>query len=917
MLIKKTAAKISLTGLLLFCVFAFTRHPADGIVDKTAASLNTWMGERPQEKVYLHTDKPYYALGDTIWFKAYVTVGSRHQLSGLSGALYVDLVNEKDIIRETLKLPLTAGMSIGDFILSDTLKEGNYRIRAYTQWMRNAGPDYYFDRTFAVGNPGSEEVIAKVTYQYKTTAGKPVVTALLNYTDASGLPLTDKEVRYEIMANHESIASEKAKTDASGNITINMINDQASNLKGAYIRTTIVTEKKKKIEKSFPIKAALSQSDVQFFPESGELVNGLTSRVAFKAVGVDGTGVNIKGSITDNQDQEVAQLESMHAGMGTFNLKPEVGKTYKARIKYPDGSETIINLPRAADEGYVLAVYQTAGDSLLVRINASAKSVNQTVNLIAQTGGETIYATPIKITQIQTSVWLKKTNFPSGIAQFTLFDNQGKPINERIAFLKNPDQMQLKIGTARPAYKTREKVELQLEAKDQKGKAVAGSFSVAVIDESKVPIDETLESTIFSNILLTSDLKGYIEKPNYYFATESESVNKALDNLMLTQGYRRFTWKEVLSGKPGEPKFKAEKLATEISGKVLSLGGKPLPNAKVTLMSLKAGILRDTTTDAQGRFRFDKLVLSDSLTFSVQARTVKNKKRLEVVLDRVPDQILTPNNNIGDINTDIAESTKDYLANTKKEYELLERTGKLNRVQRLREILIKGKRKEDPYSGNIRIPSGSVDQTFVIKNPELCANLAVCLQGRLAGVFFMPGRGSDCSVMNWPWTLNKNAIRTVLVPMQIIVDGRRITDCVEVADIFDDNGLNPADIVRIEVVRSSIALTQFLGGPSIFIYTKRGWVYKRYNPSMTNISPKGFNNARAFYSPRYDASNTATQIPDFRSTIYWNPNVITAADGKVKFDFFNADDPGNYRVVVEGVNAAGELGRQVYRYKVE
>ncbi|MGY3055745.1 hypothetical protein ACVWYG_003966, partial [Pedobacter sp. UYEF25] len=771
------------------------------------------------------------------------------------------------------------------------------------------------DRTFAVGNPGSEEVIAKVTYQYKTTAGKPVVTALLNYTDAGGLPLTDKEVRYEIMANHEAIASEKAKTDASGNVTINMINDQTSNLKGAYIRTTIVTEKKKKIEKSFPIKAALSQSDVQFFPESGDLVNGLTSRVAFKAVGVDGTGVNIKGSITDNQDQEVAQLESMHAGMGTFNLKPEAGKTYKARIKYPDGSETIINLPKAADEGYVLAVYQTEGDSLLVRINASTKSLNQTVNLIAQTGGETIYASPVKISRPITSLWLKKANFPSGIAQFTLFDNQGQPINERIAFLKNRDQMQLKIGTAKPTYKTREKVEIQLDAKDQKGKAVAGSFSVSVIDESKVPIDETLESTIFSNILLTSDLKGYIEKPNYYFATESEVVNKALDNLMLTQGYRRFTWKEVLSGKPGEPIFKAEKLSTEIAGKVLSLSGKPFPNAKVTLMSLKAGIVRDTTTNAQGRFRFDKLVLSDSLKFSVQARTAKNGKNVEIVLDKVPAQILTPNKNIGDINTDIAESTKEYLANTKKEFAILERTGKLNRVQQLREVLIKGTKKENQYSmqGSIRIPSVSVDQTYIIPSPELCANLGVCLQGMLAGVVFQPAKDLACTVINWPWA----RVQGGLVPMQVILDGRRITDCIEVSEIFDNNVIDPTDIVKIEVVRSSIAMTRFLGGPSILIFTKRGWVRKKYDPSMANISPKGFNNTRAFYSPRYDVPETATQMPDFRSTIYWNPNVITSSDGSVKFDFFNADDPGNYSVVVEGINAAGELGRQVYRYKVE
>ncbi|MGV8879589.1 MAG: carboxypeptidase regulatory-like domain-containing protein [Sphingobacteriaceae bacterium] len=904
--------------LLVFfvCLIFSSFHTQDDLIDKIASSLSSWTGERPQEKVYLHMDKPYYALGDTIWFKAYVTVGSRHQLSGLSGALYVDLVNETDAIQETLKLPLTAGMSIGDFTLSDTLKEGNYRIRAYTRWMRNAGADYFFDRTFAVGNPGSEEVTGKVSYDYKTTAGKPVVTALLNYTDASGLPLVNKDLRYEIMANHEAVASEKAKTDASGNISITIQNDQTANLKGAYIQTTIETEKKKKVSKRFPIKAALSQSDVQFFPESGELVNGLASRVAFKAVGVDGTAVNIKGTITDNQDQEVSKLESTHAGMGTFNLKPEAGKTYKVKIMYPDGSETNLNLPKAVEEGYVLAVYQPEGDSLLVRINASAKAVNQTVNLLAQTGGEIIYATPIKITQIQTSVWLRKKNFPSGIAQFTLFDSQGQPVNERIAFIKNSDQMQLKISTGKPANKTREKVELELEAKDQNGKAVAGSFSVAVIDESKVPVDETAESTIFSNILLTSDLKGYIEKPNYYFTSETEQKNKALDNLMLTQGYRRFTWKDVLSGKPGEPVFKAEKLGTEISGKVLSLNGKPLPNGKVTLMSLKAGIVRDTITDAQGRFSFDKLVLYDSLKFSVQARTAKNGKQVEVVLDKVPAQILTPNNNIGDINTNIADTIKSYLANNKKEFEILERTGKLNRVQRLKEVVIKGKRPEDNYAtqGMFRIPEGHSDLTYIIPNPELCANLGICLQGRLGQVVFQALIGEYCSVTNWPHTYEPGK---GLVPMQVILDGRRITNCVEVSEIFDQNVIDPTDIVKIEVVRSSLALKAMLGGPSLMIYTKRGMVRKKYDPSITNVTPKGFNNARAFYSPRYDSPQAGIPLPDFRSTVYWNPNIITAADGKTKFDFFNADDPGNYKVIVEGINAAGELGRQVYRYKVE
>ncbi|MHB1177115.1 MAG: carboxypeptidase-like regulatory domain-containing protein [Daejeonella sp.] len=913
--------------LLPFLAFPSFITTSDDPLDKIAALLSNWTSKLPQEKVYLHLDKPYYAVGDTIWFKAYVTIGSRHQLSAMSGALYADLINERDSVEKTIKLPVTAGTAMGDFTLSDILKEGNYRIRAYTQWMRNAGEDYYFDRTFSVGNAFSYEVVAKVDYQYKTVGDKPVVIALLNYTDEEGKPLAGKEVKYEIKASQKVAGSEKGKTDARGNISIDIINDQQSDLKGAYIRTSIQTEGKKKVSKSFPIKAALSQSDVQFFPESGNLVNGISSRLAFKAVGIDGTGVAIKGTITDNTNQEVVSFESRHAGMGTFNLKPEAGKTYNAKITYPDGSGTTLSLPKAEDDGYVLAVYINPDeDSLLVRVNASAKQYQtpQSISLVAQSGGEMIYASQIKIIKPVTSVWIPKKDFPTGIAQFTLFSSKGIPLNERIAFIRNPDQMQVKLSAAKQSYKTREKVEIEVEVKDQSGKPVAGNFSVAVIDESKVPVDEATESTIFSNILLTSDLKGYIEKPNFYFTKETEETDKALDNLMLTQGYRRFIWKDLLKETPAQPIYQAEKLTTEITGKVLSLTKKPVPYGKVTLFSLKAGVMIDTTTDAAGRFKFKGLVLTDSLKFTVQARTEKNGKNVEVILDQVALQGLNPNKNIGDINTNITDTIKNYLANSKTQNEVWEKQGKLNRVQQLKEVVVRAaKESEASEQGMIKIPPGRADQTFILENPDLCANLANCLQGRLQGVVFQPveylpdlnEKDTPCFVKNWPHYYEP--LVKAMVPMQIILDGRKVGDCVEMAEIFDNNALDPTDIVKIEVVRSGLAQKSILNGASLAITTKRGWVRKSYNPSIANITPKGFNQAREFYSPRYDHPKTDMELPDLRSTIYWNPAIKTTTDGKTKFDFFNAHDAGTYKVIIEGINAEGELGRQVYRYKVE
>jgi hypothetical protein len=919
----------SLLSFLFFSVLAFVAFvPKDeDPLDRLVAALQKWTEMNPQEKVYLHMDKPYYALGDTIWFKAYVVTGSRHQLSALSGALYVELITEKDSIVKSLKLPVSAGMSMGDFTLEDELREGNYRIRAYTQWMRNAGEDYFFDRTFTVGTPVSNEVLVRSSYKYTTVEGKQVLTALLNYADDAGKALSGKEVQYDIMVDKRRLYSKSAKTDAEGNISIAISNTEQSDLRGAYIRTMIESDTKTKVVKDVPIKAGMAQTDVQFFPESGNLVNGILSRVAFKATGIDGIGLPIKGRVVDNDDKEIAVLETLHAGMGSFLINPEAGKTYVAKLILPDGSEQTVALPKASDDGYVLSVYQPNKDSILVRVSVSpallktANGVPLNVNFIAQTGGETVIASPVQINRQLNSLWLQKSAFPSGIVQFTLFSNTGEPLNERLAFVKTQDRMQLKLSSLKSTYKSKEKVEIELESRDKNDKLVAGNFSVSVVDESKVPVDEDKEHTIFSDLLLTSDLKGYVEKPNYYFSKETEEVNKALDNLMLTQGYRRFVWK-ALAADPNtayltDPLFKKESLGTDISGVVKTLGNKVVPNAKITLVSTKIGVFETATADANGRFSFVGLVLTDSLKFAVQARTEKNGTKVEVVLDSVPKLFLSKNKNIADVSTNIPYVMKAYIDNSKKLDDFYEKTGQLNRVQKLREVNISATKKPvQTYAtqGPLQIPEGHSDQTFILEKPELCANLGTCLQGRLGGIIFKEYKCSPQEIIqNYPTYRNKLMIT--------VLDGRRIRSCEELQGIYDGNVLDPTSIVKIEVIRTNTAFMADFdaegGIPTLYIYTNRGMQRKQYNPSIANIAPKGFNKAREFYSPRYDRPGGEHTLPDYRSTIYWNANLKTYSTGKVSFSYFNADGPGNYNVIVEGINAEGELARAVYRYNVD
>ncbi|NNU33828.1 hypothetical protein HK413_06140 [Mucilaginibacter sp. S1162] len=314
------------TGIGLCCslllVWGFMPK-ADEPLAKIVTSLQQWFDTHPQEKIYLHTDKPYYLVGDTIWFKAYLTTGSRHQLSAISGAMYVDLINEGDSIAKELKLPVTSGMAVGNFVLSDSLiREGNYRIRAYTNWMRNAGPDYFYDRTFTIGNSIANTVFAKIDYIYAKEGANTKIRALLKYTDERGQPFADKQVRYQLKDGYEVLTFGGGKTNAAGEITVNLPNSKPGLLSKTYLMTKIVIGGDETIAKTFPVKTASLQTDVQFFPESGNLVNGVNSKIAFKATGTNGLGVAIGGSIIDNTGHEVAKIEVKHLGMGYFYLTP-------------------------------------------------------------------------------------------------------------------------------------------------------------------------------------------------------------------------------------------------------------------------------------------------------------------------------------------------------------------------------------------------------------------------------------------------------------------------------------------------------------------------------------------------------------------------------------------------------------------
>jgi len=935
------------TLLLVFLFTALGRlalaQTDSTVLSSSVASLTNYFNNYPVEKAYLHLDKTAYFPGDTIWFKAYTVLGQQHRLSQLSGVLYCELINTKDSVISRRILKLLIGLGWGDFDLPRSLQPGTYHIRAYTAWMRNA-PGYYFDEPITIG--GQRAITAPSKQLVALSASRPV----------------------------------KLKPD------------------------------------------------VQFFPEGGQMVNGLRSKIAVKCVNSNGLGEDIKGVVTDNNGDEVAGFATQHLGMGVFALTPQAGKTYRAKITAADSSAYIFDLPVPLEEGFTLAVNSSQADSVFLSVSANeklfAEQKSTSFYLVAQSGGKVFYTAAAKLVVPVFTATIAKSRFPTGIVQFTLFSQSGQPLNERIIFIQNDDALKLTLSPAAETYGTRQRVKMELGTGSNDKEHAIGSFSVSVTNESRVPVNENAENTILSNLLLTADIKGYVEQPNYYFNNPTEQTRADLDILMLTQGYRRFEWKQVLKNAILPPTYLPE-TSLELVGSIKTPSGKPVPGGGVIFTALRENVIKDTVTDADGNFKFANLNLVDTVKTIVRARKHSNGSNVAIYLQQPNYPVVLKSQ----INTDtVSKLTPDMLKNIASYQDRL-REDSLQNKRHLKEVVVKAKKEPKPdrfnnygtslefdadmqrlkreyatlglalpsiipganYTdggpirydfGNARLiidglPHQSSDINLysprelesirmvsatgqrpallivetkryagtdtatttlkevkivankIRKQPDLsesqslhpgaadqvimgdqlggCVDLSDCLQGKTFGVTY--------SSNGTPLNMRKSPP----APMSVIIDGI----------ILDGNHLNDIDvnnIYSIEVLKSVFAYSIYGNsikpGGALVITMKHGGEHNYLtseNPAgLITYLFKGYNVARAFYSPKYDKPNTGNyKAPDLRSTIYWNPNIITDKNGKASFEYYNADTKGTYRVVVEGIDDNGNIGRQVYRYKVE
>lgn len=865
--------------------------------------------EQPIEKVYLHFDKPYYAVADTMWFKAYVTV-EQNIPSPLSKIVYVEVWNAQDSLIQTIKLPLKNSVAYGNIPLNmQNYKQGNYYVRAYTLWMLNFGEAYFFSKNITLGEAIDKQVLTNINYLNEQSDKGIKTTVKIQFRDLTKKPIVNKAVNWKVISDFDVYAKGRGTTDANGFLSITVNSKAGEPIKKGTIITDINVAEKEIATSTFNLKQTENDIDFQFFPEGGQLLAGIPNQVGFKALKSSGLGIDAKGVIIDELNNETTTFTSSFAGMGAFYLTPDANKKYKAKVTFKDGTVKTFNLPQVVPNGITLQVTSATPEFINLKILATTAfqeaNADQTLFIIAQNNNVIYYAAKASLKNQVIITKIPKKNFPSGIVQLTLFNANKEPLSERLVFVLQQDQINLTLKSDLPTYKPRQKVKLTIDAKSL-GQPITGDFSIAVIDEQKVPVDENTETTILSSLLLTSDLKGYVEKPNYYFNKIDDKKIADLDKLMLTQGYRRFNYKDILADKFPQISYLPEQ-GINITGTLRDRTGMPIKKGAMRLMVQNKPISAEATTSNMGVFNFQNLNLPDSAAVTVSAKYNANAANLMIMLDPMPLAGQGKNINLPDEVNNIDTTLSAYLANSQKQYRYL---------RTLKQVEIKGAAIKKPSHLDHPALSGlSPIADHVLTSDRFtdgCPVLLQCLRAMATGLTFD----------NEDFYISRDFNQGSRTKVQVFLNGMPV-------DTRDINSVQSSDVESVEIfLRDELGTVDRAYGTKgvLVINTKKPPVGKKISKQelmdllpKTNIitfSPMGYSKEREFYSPKY-LPNAPITSTDLRTTIYWNPKLVTDEKGNISVEFFNADGKGSYRAVVEGFDKNGNLGRTVYRYTVK
>ncbi|MDR2147040.1 MAG: TonB-dependent receptor plug domain-containing protein [Tannerella sp.] len=856
------------------------------VLERVVSNMTKQLSAFPQEKIHLSTDKSYYITGEKIFFRIFLLDASSNQQAVQSRYVYVELINPVDSVVKRVKIrPDSTNLFYGASPISENLPQGIYKIRSYTQYMRNQGESSFFSKYVRISDPQSSSVLFETDFQFASD-GK--INTSLRFIDAKTKNIIHPQL-ITLRLNQEP--SFTGKPDEEGWIRVELNIRKNATTRVVYVE---LKENHNLFRQYIRIPYPEGDFDVSFYPEGGHLIAGQESKVAFKAVDNDGTSLEVKGKVVNSAGDTVTEFVTFHDGMGEFIINSLPGEYYQA-ICY-NGDRTLrFDLPKPQTNTVALKTI-IIDNKLLIKVNKYDPVPCPELYLLIHFGGLVTYAKAWDASK--DFITFDASFFPSGISHVLLLTKDAQIISERLVFLLNNDWGKVLFETQKKAYGKREQVQSKIQLITGEQLPLKGNFSISVTDDRKIVVDTT--SGILSGILLQSELRGNIENPEYYFQKGNRDAEYAADLLMRTHGWARYAIPNVVRGKLSYPTIPFEK-SQKISGTVKSgLLSREATNFDVSLISLDAGFFDMTQTDKNGCYTFQQFEFPDSTEYVIQALNSKGKggQTTELLIedDTFPEIHATW---IEPLVSE--EKSLDYVAKADLQYTYENGIKIIN----LPEVRVKETYRDKKKFKSVfyREPDNSISEEKIEKygftNIINALNLVTGVS--VAG--------------------NTVRIRDGKYPPLIVIDDVVMSN-MSGEDLTPDqsfmenlNLINIHDIAQIDILKNANNLAIFgMHGASgaIVIHTKKGDNASSPNPLLSyNIKqwiPLGYQLPIEFYSPKYNTQESLKDSkPDLRTTIYWNPHILTDDDGIAKLGFYTADDPTTYSVIIEGISDDGRL----------
>ncbi len=786
--------KVKLRSLFLAVVATALIHTvgqAQAKLDSLSWKFAEYRKNSLTEKLFVHTDQTCYLVGETLWFSIYAVDGTMHMPLDLSKFAYVEILDSQNAPVLQAKVTLDKGRGQGSFYLPASLGSGNFVLRAYTRWMRNGDPVFYFHQRITIVNqftgpdsPGKEQ-------------GKPMVS---------------------------------------------------------------------------------------FFPEGGNLVAGIRSKVAFRAVDSGGKGIHVKGAILNQQNDTITRFAAEKFGIGTFEFEPREG-SYRAWIIDAQGNTSFHQLPTPYREGVVMRL-EEQGSNVVISITGKFNgSKHAGLALFGHSRQRIFFNRVLTWDRTKAVFIIPVADIPGGIAHFTVFDEKGLPLCERLYYRFSDRQLDVQVRASQSAPGTRRKVTVTIQTKTE-GAPDAADLSIAVV--KKDSLATFTPASIFPYLSLSSDLTGNIESPDYYFGSNQKDVARHMDNLMLTHGWRRFNWEAVNGGKSViafAPEYRGHIVEATVENDAGAVHGElaylSRPGKKIELYASRSDVNGNLLFEIHARAGRNQLIIQPDAPNPSLTMALHDPFSDRFALLSSAPWNLQPELNKSLLNRSIAMQVEDIFHDD---------VG------------------DTPTSNPTDTTAfyGLADETYLLDAYTRFPVMEEVMREYVPGVLVRKRKDG------FHFLVIDRLKGGVLEPPMILVDGLPVFQADRVMNI------DPLKIKKLEVVGRKYYL-----GRATF----QGIVsYSTYNGDLAGLEPvpgslaidyEGLQRQREFYHPEYGTrAQLESRIPDRRYVLYWNPKLETDASGRAEVTFYASDVEGEFEIQVHGLTNEGHAGSAARRFTV-